>query len=41
MNRILKSTVETLQCNVSTALMLLMLCCFHGSAFTALNEEKL
>jgi hypothetical protein len=34
MNRIFKSTVETLQCNVSTALMLLMLCCFQPAFAT-------
>jgi hypothetical protein len=26
---------------VPTALMLLMLCCFHAPAFAALNEERL
>jgi hypothetical protein len=41
MNKFLKSTVETLHCNVSTALILLMLCCFHAPAFAALAEERL
>jgi hypothetical protein len=37
MNRFLKPIVETLHCNVSTALILLMLCCFHAPAFADLN----
>jgi hypothetical protein len=40
MNKILKPIVETLHCNVSTAL-LLMLLCFNSLAFAALNEERL
>ncbi len=34
MNRFLKTIVETLHCNVSTALMLLMLCCFQPAFAT-------
>jgi hypothetical protein len=37
MNKFFQFIVETLHCNVSTALILLMLCCFHSLAFADLN----
>lgn len=34
----LRGIVETLHCNVSTALLWLMLCCFHAPAFAGLTD---